>query len=93
MAHFRFAIALSFVLTSQSFAADPMKSTMSKSGVLLVHGKPVMPYGFYISTGHTGDVRLKCVEQIHEIGGTVVHIEGPWHEDTRFLEKAAERGL
>ena len=93
MAHFRFAIALSFFLTSQSFAADPMKSTMSKSGVLLVDGTPVMPYGFYISTGHTGDVRLKCVEQIHKIGGTVVHIEGPWHEDTRFLDKAAELGL
>ena len=76
-------------------AADPqpMTSTLRTDGTLLVNGKPVLPYGFYISTGHTGDIRLKCVEQIHKIGGTVVHIQGPWHEDTRFLDKATELGL
>ena len=71
----------------------PMTSSLRKDGTLLVDGEAVMPYGFYISTGHTGDIRLKCVEQIAKIGGTVVHIEGPWHEDTRFLDRAAELGL
>ena len=74
-------------------AEKPMASSLRKDGTLLVNGKAVMPYGFYISTGHTGDIRLKCVEQIAKIGGTVVHIEGPWHEDTRFLDRAAELGL
>ena len=71
----------------------PMTSALRDDGTLLVNGKPVMPYGFYISTGHTGDMRLKCVEQVAKIGGTVVHIQGPWHEDTRFLDKAAELGI
>ena len=74
-------------------AEKPMSSSLRNDGTLLVNGKAVMPYGFYISTGHTGDIRLKCVEQIGKIGGTVVHIEGPWHEDTRFLDRAAELGL
>lgn len=71
----------------------PMTSAVRTDGTLLVNGKPVLPYGFYISTGHTGDMRLKCVEQVAKIGGTVVHIQGPWHEDTRFLDRAAELGL
>lgn len=71
----------------------PMTSSFRKDGALLVNGKSVMPYGFYISTGHSGDIRLKCVEQIGMIGGTVVHIQGPWDDDTRFLDKAAELGL
>ncbi len=76
-------------------AAEPtvMVSSFRDDGTLLVSGKPVLPYGFYISTRHTGDIRLKCVEQVHKIGGTVVHIEGPWHEDTRFLDKAAQLGI
>ena len=80
---------------SGAHAADPkpMTSSLRKDGTLLVDGKPVMPYGFYISTGHTGAIRLKCVEQIAKIGGTVVHIEGPWQEDTRFLDRAVELGL
>ncbi len=85
-----FALAL---LTGLAGAAEPMTSTLRADGTLLVDGKPVLPYGFYISTGHTGDVRLRCVEQTHAAGGTVVHIEGPWHEDTRFLDKAAELGV
>lgn len=72
---------------------EPMISALRKDGTLQVNGKSVLPYGFYISTGHTGDLRLRCVEQVHKIGGTVVHIEGPWHEDTRFLDRAAELGL
>jgi len=84
-----------FFSASLSFAADPkvMTSSLRDDGTLLVNGKPVMPYGFYISTRHTGDIRLKCVEEIHRVGGTVVHIQGPWHEDTRFLDRAAELGL
>ena len=74
-------------------AAEPMTSSLRSDGTLLVSGKPVLPYGFYVSTGHTGDVRLKCVEQTHRAGGTVVHVEGPWHEDTRFLDRAAELGV
>jgi hypothetical protein len=83
------------VLIFSALAADPtpMTSTLRRDGTLLVNDKPVLPYGFYISTGHTGDMRLRCVEQVHAIGGTVVHIEGPWHEDTRFLDKAAELGI
>ncbi len=83
------------VLAGLASAADPkpMVSSLRADGTLLVNGEPVLPYGFYISTGHTGDVRLKCVEQIHKIGGTVVHVEGPWHEDTRFLDRATELGL
>ena len=86
-------IAHAIVVLPRSVAAEPTTAAFDKNGSLLVNGKPVLPYGFYISTGHTGDMRLKCVEQIHKIGGTVVHIEGPWHEDTRFLDKAAELGL
>jgi hypothetical protein len=83
------------VLVLSALAGDPrpMTSTLRQDGTLLVNGKPVLPYGFYISTGHTGDMRLRCVEQVHAIGGTVVHIEGPWHEDIRFLDKAAELGI
>ena len=83
------------LLAGPLLAAEPkpMTSSLRKDGALLVDGKPVMPYGFYISTGHTGDMRLKCVEQIGKIGGTVVHIQGPWDDDTRFLDKAAELGL
>jgi hypothetical protein len=80
-------------VTATPAADKPMVSSLRKDGTLLVNGKSVLPYGFYISTGHTGDMRLKCVEEVHKIGGTVVHIEGPWHEDTRFLDKAAELGL
>ena len=79
--------------TVQCADPKPMTSSLRKDGALLVDGKPVLPYGFYISTGHTGDMRLKCVEQVHKIGGTVVHVEGPWQEDTRFLDKAAELGV
>ncbi len=76
-------------------AADPkpMTSALRADGTLLVSGKPILPFGFYISTGHTGDMRLKCVEQVAKIGGTVVHIEGPWDNDTRFLDRAAELGV
>ena len=83
------------LLAGPLLAAEPkpMTSSLRKDGALLVDGKPVMPYGFYISTGHTGAMRLKCVEQIGKIGGTVVHIQGPWDDDTRFLDKAAELGL
>ena len=86
-----FMVVMGFVAPS----GDPMNMTsaLRQDGVLLVNGKPVFPYGFYISTGHTGDIRLKCVEQIAKMGGTVVHIQGPWHEDTRFLDKATELGL
>jgi hypothetical protein len=78
-----------------AFAGDPPADavTLRQDGALLVRGKPVLPYGFYISTGHTGDLRLKCVELVHDIGGNIVHIEGPWHEDTRFLDRAAELGI
>jgi hypothetical protein len=72
---------------------DPGAVALRKDGALIVRGKPVLPYGFYISTGHTGDMRLRCVELVHEIGGNIVHIEGPWHEDTRFLDRAAELGI
>ena len=84
---------VSFMPVAVAADPPPMTSTLRQDGTLLVNGKPVLPYGFYISTGHTGDVRLKCVEQVHKIGGTVVHIQGPWHEDTRFLDKATELGL
>ena len=86
-----FMVVMGFVAPG----GDPMNMTsaLRQDGVLLVNGKPVFPYGFYISTGHTGDIRLKCVEQIAKMGGTVVHIQGPWHEDTRFLDKATELGL
>ena len=86
---------LALVWLSVASAADPkpMAATLRKDGTLLVAGKPVLPYGFYISTGHTAEMRLKCVERVAEIGGTVVHIQGPWHEDTRFLDRAAELGL
>ena len=92
---FRSMLAILLSLTACAMAADPklMTSSLRKDGTLLVNGKAVMPYGFYISTGHTGDMRLKCVEQTHAIGGTVVHIQGPWHEDTRFLDKATELGI
>ncbi len=92
---FRSMLAIVLSLTACAVAADPkpMTSSLSKYGTLLVNGQAVMPYGFYISTGHTGDMRLKCVEQTHAIGGTVVHIQGPWHEDTRFLDKATELGI
>jgi hypothetical protein len=75
--------------------AEPAKDdvTLRSDGTLIVRGKPVLPYGFYISTGHTGDLRLRCVELVHAIGGNIVHIEGPWHEDTRFLDRAAELGI
>ncbi len=85
-----FAVAL---LAGLAGAAEPMASTLRPDGTLLVDGKPVLPYGFYISTGHTGDVRLRCVEQTHAAGGNVVHVEGAWHEDTRFLDRAAELGV
>lgn len=80
---------------STAEAAEPklMTSTLRADGTLLVDGKPVLPYGFYISTGHTGEMRLKCVEQVAKIGGSVVHIQGPWDGDTRFLDRAAELGL
>ena len=50
-------------------APKPMTSALRDDGTLMVNGKPVMPYGFYISTGHTGNRRLKCVEQVAKIGG------------------------
>jgi hypothetical protein len=92
---FFFAVLILLTLATSGFGDEPklMTSNVRKDGTLLVNGKPVLPYGFYISTGHTGDMRLKCVELVHKIGGTVVHIEGPWHEDTRFLDRAAELGL
>ena len=76
-------------------AAEPavMTSSLRKDGVLLVDGKPMLPYGFYISTRHTGDIRLKCVEEAHRVGANVMHIQGDWHEDTRFLDKAVELGI
>lgn len=94
------ALAAALALTLPGLAAGgdsppagPTRSALRDDGVLLVNGRPVLPYGFYISTGHTGDLRLKCVELVHRIGGTVVHIEGPWHEDTRFLDRAAALGI
>jgi hypothetical protein len=89
---------LAIVLTCSGWpavAADtqPMTATLRADGTLLVNGKPVRPYGFYISTGHTGDMRLRCVEQVAKVGGNVVHIQGPWDADTRFLDRAAELGL
>jgi len=89
------AVSVLFAASTIAPGGEPktMTSTVRKDGTLLVDNKPVLPYGFYISTGHTGDMRLKCVELVHKIGGTVVHIEGPWHEDTRFLDRAAELGL
>lgn len=85
---------LTFAVGTVAVAADkPMTSSVRKDGALLVNDKPVLPYGFYISTGHTGDMRLKCVEQVAKIGGNVVHIQGPWDEDTRFLDQAAELGV
>jgi hypothetical protein len=91
-----FAVMLAWVgwsSTAEATDPKPMTSTLRADGTLLVNGKPVLPYGFYISTGHTGDMRLKCVEQVAKIGGNVVHIQGPWDTDTRFLDKAAELGL
>ncbi len=89
-------LGIFFVGTIDSVGAtEPSQDivTLRKDGALLVRGKAVLPYGFYISTGHTGDMRLRCVELVHEIGGNIVHIEGPWHEDTRFLDRAAELGI
>ncbi len=71
----------------------PVVCTLRKDGVLLINGKPKLPYGFYISTGHTGDMRVRCVEAIHAIGGNTIHIEGPWHEDTRFLDLALKYNM
>lgn len=83
------------VLTFAINAADPavMTSSLRKDGTLLVDGKPMLPYGFYISTRHTGDIRLKCVEDAYKAGANVMHIQGDWHEDTRFLDKAVELGI
>ena len=88
-----FALLILLLVAAESVAVEPMTAAVRKDGTLLVNNKTILPYGFYISTGHTGDMRLKCVELVHKIGGTVVHIEGPWHEDTRFLDRAAELGL
>lgn len=96
---FKFRLAFAFIVLVASAALssgiepNPTTATVREDGTLIVCGREVLPYGFYISTGHTGDIRLKCVEAVHKIGGNVVHIEGPWHEDTRFLDRAAELGL
>jgi hypothetical protein len=68
-------------------------TTLRSDGVMLVNGKPVIPRGFYISSGHTGAIRTRCVELMAECGFNAVHIEGPWHEDTTFLDRAAELGI
>ncbi|MFO0936190.1 MAG: hypothetical protein U0798_06715 [Gemmataceae bacterium] len=101
MKPFRPRLAFIIALTGLCFsvgwglAADPkpMKATLRNDGTLLVNDKPVLPYGFYISTRHTAAIRLKSVELVHQIGGNIVHIQGPWDEDTRFLDKAAELGV
>ena len=85
-------VACLFAVTP-AVAAPPTVAELRADCTLLVNGKPVFPYGYYISTGHTGDLRLKCVEMVHAAGGNVVHIEGAWHEDTRFLDRAAELGV
>lgn len=87
------ALVVCLSATLATAADKPMTAELRTDGALLVNGKPVFPYGFYISTGHTGEMRLKCVEQVAKIGGNVVHIEGPWHEDTRFLDRAGELGV
>ncbi|MBY0513636.1 MAG: hypothetical protein K2P78_06955 [Gemmataceae bacterium] len=84
---------LSAALSAVAADPKPMTATLRADGTLLVNGKPVLPYGFYISTGHTGDMRLRCVEQVAKVGGNVVHIQGPWDADTRFLDRAAELGV
>ena len=89
----RLVALAAFASLAAALPAGPTVSTLRADGALLVNGKPVFPCGFYISTGHTGDSRLRCVELVHSIGGNAVHIEGPWHEDTRFLGKAAELGV
>jgi hypothetical protein len=88
-------LGLLILMAASAGAADPkpMTSSLRKDGSLLIDGKPVFPYGFYISTGHTGDMRLKCVEEVAKIGGNFVHIEGNWHEDTRFLDRATQLGI
>ena len=86
-------ILLAALLPTAAPPAGPMRSTLRADGTLLVDGVPTLPYGFYISTGHTGDRRLRCVELVHAAGGNVVHIEGPWDADTRFLDKAVELGV
>lgn len=87
-------LAVCVLIASCAPAADrPMTAALRRDGTLVVNGRPVLPYGFYISTGHTGAVRLRCVEQVAKIGGTVVHVEGPWDGDIRFLDRAAELGV
>ncbi len=71
----------------------PTRTTLRNDGVMLVNGMPVIPRGFYISSGHTGAIRTRCVEVMAECGFNAVHIEGPWHEDTAFLDRAAELGI
>ena len=76
-----------------ALAAGPMTSSLRADGALLVNSRPVLPYGFYISTEHTAADRLRCVEAAHAAGATVVHIQGPWPDDARFLDRAAELGV
>jgi hypothetical protein len=101
--HSPFVICAWLVMLSFSFAwaaeprrpklEGPSRCAVRPDGVLVVNGSPVFPFGFYISSGHTGAIRTRCVELVAGIGGNVVHIEGPWHEDTAFLDRAAELGV
>jgi hypothetical protein len=89
---------LGVFLAATAIADEPIprpstETTLRNDGVMLVNGKPVIPCGFYISTGHTGELRIRCVELMAEAGFNAIHIEGPWHEDTAFLDRAAELGI
>jgi hypothetical protein len=81
------------VASSEGADGPPTRTTLRDDGVVLVNGVPFIPRGFYISTGHTGAIRTRCVELMAEAGFNAVHIEGPWHEDTTFLDRAAELGV
>ena len=71
----------------------PNRVSLRGDGVMMVNGTPVIPRGLYISTGHTAAIRTRCVELMAQAGFNVVHVEGPWHEDTTFLDRAAELGV
>ena len=99
MSRISIAALLAIIFSTVARSAEPPRLTspsradLRADGVLRVNGEAVFPFGFYISTGHTGAIRTKCVELVAEIGGNVIHIEGPWHEDTAFLDRAAELGI
>ena len=93
------AIFLLGVLCAPCARADDLKHrgpnrvTLRGDGVMLVNGTPVIPCGLYISSGHTAEMRTRCVELMAQAGFNAVHVEGAWHEDTTFLDRAAELGI